>query len=210
MMKITILFLSFLFLTTNAFSQEASVESAHAKLNQLLNVRDFCISTTGDEIYFSVQSPGQELSQIAVMKLVKGKWSDPELLSFSSEFSDLEPFLSPDQTRLYFASDRPLDGGTSKKDYDIWYVSRSNIKNGWSAPINLGAPINSVNNEFYPSLSANQNMYFTSDAAGGMGKDDIYVSIYKNGKYEKPQILDANINSAGYEFNAFISRNEVF
>ena len=43
-----------------------------------------------------------------------------------------------------------------------------------------------------------------------MGKDDIYFSEYKDGGYSSPKLLNANVNSDGYEFNAFISKNEDF
>ncbi len=200
------------YLPTQAFCQNSpKVELVNEKLNQFLSVRDFCISTTGDEIYFTIQSPFQEISQIAYMKKIEDKWSDPRLMTFSSSFSDLEPFLSPDQTKLYFASNRPLTlSSIQPKDFDIWYVSRESKNEDWSAPINMGSPINTENDEFYPSVSANNNLYFTADLPTGMGKDDIYVSQFQKGSYLPPQILDKNINSSGYEFNAFISRNEDF
>lgn len=196
----------------NCFAQtDIKVEFAIDQLHEFQNVRDFCISNNNDEIFFTLQSPFQEVSQILTMKKTNGKWSKPQLMIFSSKFSDLEPFLSPDQTRLYFASNRPIDDHSdTAKDYDIWFVSRKNIKDEWSEPIRLDAPVNTENNEFYPSVSLSNNLYFTSDAPNGIGKDDIYVAKYKNGIYEIPQLLDSNINSAGYEFNAFVSQNENF
>lgn len=195
-----------------AVSQDRlQVEIAYPQLNKFVNVRDFCISSAQDEVYFTVQSPFQEISQIAFMKKINGAWSLPELIGFSGGFSDMEPFLSPDQTTLFFASNRPLDATSAmEKDYDIWYCKRPDKNAPWSAPINMGYPINSDQDEFYPSVSSNHNLYFTMDAPSGMGKDDIYVSRYQNGEYQQPEILDSAINSDGYEFNAFISKNEDF
>src|SRR5690606_33731275 len=133
------------------------------------------------------------------------------LISFANQYSDLEPFISPDQMRLYFASNRPRDGSTQpRKDFDIWYVVRENKNEKWSDPVNMGSPVNSDNNEFYRSLSLNNNLYFTSDAVTGKGKDDIYVCKYIKGAYLQPEILGDSINTDGYEFNAFVSRNEEF
>lgn len=198
--------------TITCFSQIiGKVEIANEKLSQFQNVRDFCISQNNDEIYFTLQSPFQEISQILFMKKLDGKWSDPTLMPFSDKFSDIEPFLSPDQTKLYFASNRPLNDSTnSAKDYDIWYIKRENKNSQWSAPINMGKPVNSKNDEFYPSVAANNNLYFTSDAPGGIGKDDIYLCEYRNGAYQEAKLLGPEINSTGYEFNAFISKNEDF
>lgn len=187
------------------------VELAHEKFSHFLNLRDFCISKNNDEIYFTAQSPSQEISQILYMKKVKGKWSEPELMPFSNVYSDLEPFLSYDQNTLYFASNRPTTAASeSKKDFDIWFVNRQNKNVDWSKPQNMGAPVNSENNEFYPSLSKNNNLYFTSDATTATTKDDIYFCTYENGRYQSPKPLGATINSTGYEFNAFISPNEDF
>jgi len=198
--------------TISGFGQNiGKVEIANEKLNQFQNVRDFCISHNNDEIYFTLQSPFQEISQIVYMKKLNEKWSDPKLMPFSNKFSDMEPFLSPDQTKLYFASNRPLnDTAQTAKDYDIWYIKRENKNSPWSAPINMGKPVNSKNDEFYPSVAANNNLYFTSDAPVGIGKDDIYFCEYRNGAYLEAKLLGPEINSIGYEFNAFISKNEDF
>ena len=209
-LKIPFLLAAIICCTNSGFSQIiGKVEIANEKLNQFQNVRDFCISQNNDEIYFTLQSPFQEISQIVSMKKLNGKWSDPKLMPFSNKFSDMEPFLSPDQTKLYFASNRPLnDTAQTAKDYDIWYIKRENKNSPWSAPINMDKPVNSKNDEFYPSVAANNNLYFTSDAPGGIGKDDIYLCEYRNGAYQEAKLLGPEINSPGYEFNAFISKNE--
>lgn len=175
------------------------------------SVRDISISTTGNEMYFSVQGYQGELSTIVSVKLINSKYSKPEVVSFSGRYHDLEPFLSPDGLRLYFSSDRPLDN-TSKdlKDYDIWYVERKTINDEWSKPINIGAPINTKDNEFYPSITLSNNLYFTSDGVISTGKDDIFFSQWNNGKYEKPVSLGDSINTIGYEFNSFVAPDESF
>lgn len=189
------------------FSQE--VELVNDALNTFQNVRDFCISTDTDEVYFTIQSPNQEISQIVCVK--NGNWQKPELVSFCDEYSYLEPFLSYDGKKLYFASNRPKnDSIKTKSDYDIWFVERNNTKAKWSNPINLGNKVNSENDEFYPTLSANNNLYFTMDAKSGLGKDDIYYSKFDGKEYSEPIMLSSTINSEGYEFNAFISKDESF
>jgi hypothetical protein len=59
-------------------------------------------------------------------------------------------------------------------------------------------------------VAANGNIYFTKDSKNGLGKDDIYVSYWLGNGYSKPKLLDQNINSEGYEFNAFVSADEKF
>jgi len=179
-------------------------------LEDFQNVRDFCISKDHSEVYFTIQSPMGEISQIACMRMVNDAWSKPELLSFCNANSYMEPFLSDDGTRLYFASDRH-EGKSVKvaKNFDIWYVERE-VGGKWSEPINLGKTVNSDNSEFYPTLSEKGNLYFTMEASTGKGKDDIYFCAWNGKKFAEPVILGDNINSTGYEFNAFISSDERF
>ncbi len=194
------------------YSQVAGkVELMSEKLDRFLNVRDFCISDDHSECYFSVQSSFQEISRIAVMKKKGAEWSEPQLMEFSGTCSDLEPFLSPDQKRLYFVSNRPLKARSdSAKDYDIWYVERKDPSSAWSEPVNMGKPVNSERDEFYPSLSSGNNLYFTSETPEGLGKDDIYLCRWNGTAYEEPVPLTANVNSSGMEFNAFVSRDDHF
>jgi hypothetical protein len=190
---------------------ENDIKQFDKSLNQFLNVRDFCISKDGDEAFFTIQSPGQEISQLAFIRKENNEWSEPEMLPFCDSYMYLEPFLSFNDNRLFFVSDRPLtDFISDKKDFDIWYVDRNNKDDEWSEPMNIGKPINSDLNEFYPSVSKNNNLYFTKESPNGYGKDDIYFCKWEDDKYSNPIILDENINSAGYEFNAFISKNEDF
>jgi hypothetical protein len=132
-------------------------------------------------------------------------------MPFSGVFHDLEPFLTPNQLRLYFASNRPLqDTATIAKDYDIWFVERKTIEDSWSKPIHLDGAVNSEFDEFYPSLSQNQNLYFTSDRPDGLGKDDIYFCEWDGEGYGAPKRIEAGISTTGYEFNAFVAPNEDF
>ena len=201
-----------LFLGILGFSQELTKPiPAFDILKKYQNVRDFTISTTQDEIYFTIQNPSEERAVIAVIKKKKKRWSEPEMTSFSGNYRNLEPFLTQDGLRMYFASNRPIDDETTKaKDYDIWYVERKDIKSDWSKPINVGAPVNSDKDEFYPCITANGNLYFTSDAIKTLGKDDILVCKWDGKQYTEPENLGMNINSTGYEFNAFVSPNEEF
>lgn len=201
-----------LFLASIAYSQDNGVEPFLPEIFSLFpNVRDIAISSDGDEIYFSVQSYLNEVSFIAGTKKLNGTWTDPEIVSFSGKYSDLEPFLSSDGLYLYYASNRPLDETHGKpKDFDIWYVKREKKSSDWSDPINFGAPVNSEENEFYPSISYNGNLYFTCDARGTKGRDDIFFSRFNGEKYTEPESLSDSINSDGYEFNAFISPDESY
>lgn len=174
-----------------------------------LSNRDFAISPKGDEIFFTIQQPKFLLSTILYMKKVNNQWSKPKVASFSGVYRDLEASFSPDGETIYFSSDRPANEQDSTNDFDIWRITKS--KDGsWNNPEHLDTNVNSAANEFYPSVSKSGNLYFTVEAPYGKGKEDIVMCRFNQDHYEKPVSLSEAINSAGYEFNAFIDADEQF
>lgn len=168
--------------------------------------RDMALSPDGSELFYTLQSPQGVFSTIMYMrKKQSGEWSSPEVAPFSGHYSDMEPAFRADGKAIYFVSNRPLKGD-SLKDYDIWFVKRTG--RGWSTPVNLGAPVNTSENEFYPSVASNGNLYFTANYPKGKGKEDIYVAKWDRDHYAEPLALDSGVNSSFYEFNAFISPDE--
>ena len=173
-----------------------------------LNERDMAISPAGDEMYYTLLANQNAFSTIIYRKKLPGnKWSSPVVAPFSGKYGDLEPAFSPDGKKLFFSSNRPTTG-EKVKDYDIWVVEKVNGQ--WSEPKNLGAPVNTEANEFYPSVAANGNLYYTAEYAKGIGKEDIFVSQWKNGSFIESTALDSAVNSAMWEFNAFVSPDETF
>jgi hypothetical protein len=70
----------------------------------------------------------------------------------------------------------------------------------WSAPVNLGATINSGPNNQHPAISRNGlSLYYSSDRSGTFGKLDIWVSQRPSleDSWGTPQNLGPNINSSG-------------
>ena len=193
-------------ISVNAFQ----VEPALQILKDYDKVRDFTMNNNQTEAYVSAQSNLEEKSVILRISKKDGKWNKVEIASFSGKYRDLEPFLSPDNLKLFFVSNRPLTKEGELKDVDIWFVERTSITSDWSEPKNIGAPVNTEADEFYPSVAKNGNLYFTSVGHNAMGEDDIFVSEYKNGKYSKPLALKGGVNTKSYEYNSFISPNEEY
>lgn len=173
-----------------------------------LSERDFAISPDGTEIFYTLQSPQGVFQTILQMKKqVNGSWSKPVVAPFAGKYSDLEPAFTADGKKLFFASNRPVSG-TEIKDFDIWVVEKEN--GNWGEPKNIGAPVNTAADEFYPSITKTGNLYFTAAYKNGIGKEDIFMAKWENGKYGEPAFLDTAINSKMYEFNAFVSPDEDF
>lgn len=162
----------------------------------------------GRTLYFVRSDPTFTLWTILVSKFEKGKWNDPVIAPFSGQYADADPFITPDGKRLYFISNRPVTGKTTQS-LDIWFVERT-VKGNWREPQNVGAPINSSGNEWYPTMSRNGTLYFGSDRAGGKGRTDIYRSRSVEGKYAEPENLGDAINTQFNEFEPFIAPDESF
>ncbi len=121
--------------------------------------RDISISPDGREVYWAVlEEPHYTL--VHIRRHDNGSWGERMVVPFSGRYNDIEPAFSPDGTRLYFASNRPLNGQGKPKDYDIWYVEREGDK--WGKPFNPGAPLNTEKDEFYPSVTNSGTVYFTT------------------------------------------------
>ncbi|MBN2616479.1 MAG: PD40 domain-containing protein [Bacteroidales bacterium] len=168
--------------------------------------RDMAISPSGDELIFTLADYKQSIMCLVRMVQKDGKWSQKELLPFSGQYKDIEPCFSVDGSRLYFASTRPMDGDTTRKDYNIWVSEKAG--SSWGAPRPLSPVVNSTNNEFYPSVARNGSLYFTSVRKNGFGQEDIFLSRFVDGIYQEPQPLDTTINTGHFEFNAYVTPDE--
>ena len=174
------------------------------------DVHEFGSTFTSDGLtyYYGVDLNGR--AEIRSMRFENKKWSEPKTLIHHAQYSFNDPMLSPDEKRLYFISDRPLNGVGAKKDYDIWYVEKT--KSGWSEPINPGPAINSKRNEYYISFARDGSLYFGSnvDSKKNSYDFDLYVSRFADGKFQPAKRLDGQVNSNQYEADVFVAPNESF
>ena len=179
---------------------------AEGSICTYLNERDMAISPDGTEFFYSILSYDNSVRVLMHCQFKSGQWSKPAPAEFAGEYFDLEPAFSPDGNRLFFVSNRPLNPKDSTSDHNIWYVSRT--EQGWGDPQALSKVINTEAEEYYPSLAQNGNLYFTASYPDALGKEDIYVSRWEEGKYLQPEPLGPAVNSKSWEFNAYISPNE--
>lgn len=145
-------------------------------------------------------------TEIRYSKLQGDQWSPPKTILSDEAYGFNDPFLSPDEQRLYFISQKALDSSGAKQDHDIWYVQRNG--NSWSAPINAGPNINSTGEEYYMSFTASGTMYFSSNK--GQNNFDIYASKYVNGNFQKATRLSDAVNTSNYEADVFVAPDESY
>ena len=154
------------------------------------------------EFYYGVDVGNT--TEIRFSQYVEGAWTAPVTILSHEVYGYNDPFLSPDENRLYFISQRPLDGLGEPKDYDIWYVERQG--EGWSEPINPGAPINTEYDEYYISFTQAGDLYFGSNRQGG--HFDIYAATWAGGTFTTAERLSEAINSPHYEADVFVDPAE--
>jgi len=163
-------------------------------------------SPDGNTIYFDRSLPPHYLYTMWESHKINGKWSKPELLPFTGEYRDSDPVLSPDGRTLLFVSDRPAPG-VGQHHFDIWISKWDGQR--WSEPTDPGPPLNGPHSEFFASMAANGNIYFTMAPDDNDPEIDIFVSRLIDGKYAAPENLGPKLNGKGItNIEAFISPDE--
>lgn len=145
---------------------------------------DRSTSLGGCDIYYSIRS-----GNVWSLAINPGR-------PLNSQYWETNPSFSPAGDELYFSSNRP--GGKGNKD--IWVSKVSIEENGrlsFSEPRNLGAPVNTDEDEFSPFIHAdNKTLYFSSTGHPGLGGYDIfYARKNPDGTFLRPRNIGYPINS---------------
>jgi outer membrane protein OmpA-like peptidoglycan-associated protein len=146
---------------------------------------------TGD-IYYSTSKDGGS------------KWSSlEEFKAVNSPEHETSISITSDYNTVYFASNRP--GGLG--GLDIWKCHKDE-KGKWGKPENLGAPINTPEDEDCPFIKPDgKTLYFSSKGHTTMGGYDIFKTEIKENTYSKPENLGFPINTADNDVFFVISSN---
>jgi len=122
------------------------------------------VNATGNVFVFA----GEAFSTLGVediyvsVKDATGKWSEPKNLgrNINTSFQEWSPWLSEDTRYLYFSS----NGRQGYGSFDVYYAQRlDDTWAKWSAPINMGAGVNSEGRElFYTPFPKQEIALFTS------------------------------------------------
>lgn len=150
----------------------------------------FVMSPDGNTIFFVSDREGgfggRDIYRLE--RLENGEWSrDPINMGpeINSAFDEDSPFISLDGRTLYFSSNGPLSMG----GFDIMKSTMS-ADGSWSAPSNMGYPLNSTGDDiFFTTVASGEMAYFTSYRKGGYGEKDIYSVVLTNEKVEQVALL---------------------
>lgn len=178
----------------------------------LTTVNGLAFEPDGRTLYVShwvdeVDLRGKRRVRIFEHQFVDGQWSAPVPVAFSAEYTDYQPVLSPDGTRLYFTSTRPIPGTGSESRQNIWYVDRTVA--GWSEP-RIIMELATSGWDGYAVPVRTGRLYFISDRPGGAGAVDIWVAEpQSDGRYGEP-VNVANVNSEHSDSDLFVDADERF
>ncbi len=131
-----------------------------------------------------------------------GVWGEPAPAPFSGQYSDSDPFVSPDGQWLYFVSTRPAGVPDDEQDADIWRYSLADE----GRPERLA--INSPAAEYSPVVTASGSIYFASARQGGTGQGDLYCAAPVAGGFAPARLLGPALNSPTGEWNLWVSPDE--
>ena len=150
----------------------------HNISNPKYNDRFACYNHTGYKIYFIRDNEEAENGFQAVYSGMESKLRrDYATTTFldvlNSKFSEGPMYITIKGDVLYIAS----QGHGSMGGYDI-FVSKF-VQGQWTAPVNMGYPINTQYDDFFYSPTVNGKFaYITSNRPGGKGGYDIYKVTY--------------------------------
>ncbi|MEP1096920.1 MAG: OmpA family protein [Cyclobacteriaceae bacterium] len=137
----------------------------------------FFINEHEDRIIFASDVGNKKNPNLDLLQSFKdpnsGNWSKPSpfAASINSDFNEDSPYLSPDETTLYFAS----DGHSTMGGYDVFKSIFDETTQTWSEPENMGFPLNSPEDELHFKMNHNQKSgYFTSNRLNTLGDFDIF------------------------------------
>jgi len=163
------------------------------KLNNNINTKyaetHACISRDGQTLYFTSNRKGSigGLDIYMAIRISGDEWGEAENMgnAINTAFNEDTPFLTNNDSRLYFSS----EGHSTMGGYDIFYCDK-NPKGIWNFPTNVGYPINTADDDIFynPGWDDSQALY-----AMESGDNNKSLKICRVQLYEKqPEQLAAN------------------
>jgi outer membrane protein OmpA-like peptidoglycan-associated protein/tetratricopeptide (TPR) repeat protein len=132
------------------------------------------------DLYFTSNRPGGYGGNDIYIsrRLANGRWSEPENAGpeINTAGDESCPFIHADNQTLYFTSTGHLGYGG-----DDLFLSKKGPKGTWSKAVNLGYPINTIENEGSLVVAADgRTAYYASDRADSRGGLDLYTFELRN------------------------------
>jgi hypothetical protein len=170
------------------------------KINNSVNQGSCFFDTETSRLYYSGDVPAQSHYKKYKLAIFSSEFKDNQFLYpkieliLADTFSAAHPMLY--KGRLYFSSN--LAGGKGKTD--IYYAEK--LSNEW-VNIKNCAFLNTPENEYFPYVINNEEIYFSSNRPGGYGKLDVYKCTTIDSTY-LIQNLGNPVNTKFDDFGVYI------
>ena len=184
-----------------AFYKNGLVFVSTRGLSRATQNEDAWLNSKFMDLFYSeaVRAEGEEVAKLSAPKAL------PNVIN--SKFHEGPLTFDKSGNTMYFSRNNYQKG---KRRFSAKKVTKLKIYgadwdgeewgNVWELPFN-----NDEDSHCHPTLSADgQQMYLSSDRAGGYGGHDLYVSTFQNGEWSTPVNLGAGINTAGNELFPFM------
>jgi len=156
-------------------------------------------------LWFSRYRDSFDRQTIYVARARGDGWAEPVVAPFSGTHGDRAPRFSPDGSRLYFTSNRPVPGAASGNDLNIWVVTRGG-DGGWSPPELVPAPVSLPGGrDMHAAVTADGTVFLASYREAGRGRADIYRVPWRNGAFGEPENLGATVNDSLGQTDLFVT-----
>ena len=151
-------------------------------------------SPDGKELYY--QLGGAPFYVILMMEEKDRRWTKPEVAPFSGHIWEGYD-ISPDGTRMFIASNRPIDNlSKPSENGHIWITEK--VNNEWGELTHLRPSIFG-----YPTVASNGNLYLSTG--------DIWISRFVDEHYTEMERLGNAINTKEFwEEDQFIAPDESY
>lgn len=140
---------------------------------------------------------GKMLAGVSMSTNINGNWTKPMAINIENDYNFNEKanyFLANTKKTLLMSIERE----DSKGGRDL-YVSFQKSDSTWSQPLNLGAVVNTANEESAPFLASDdKTLYFSSNGFSGYGGADVYITKRLDDtwtNWSEPQNMGPDINS---------------
>lgn len=149
------------------------------KLNENINTRFYeshaSVSSDGKKLYFTSNRPGGfgGLDIYVSERDPAGDWGPAVNLgsTINTQYNEDTPFITLNDSSLFFSS----EGHASMGGYDIYVAHKDGAT--WKAPVNLGFPLNTTDDDlFFHPFNNGKNGYY-SMATGFKEKDIFYITF---------------------------------
>ena len=155
-----------------------------------------CMTADGNTIYFSSNRKESNggFDLFVISRNEAGDWGMPINLGLdvNTAYDDINPYLSTDEKKLFFAS----KGWTSMGGFDLFYCEWNDSENKWGKPKNLGYPLNNSEDNMFISFTGDERFAFVSAVRPeGFGDRDIYMVEFNDTSHHPlKHVITGNVN----------------